>query len=314
MSSPLAGGGGDKDPRNAPGAPNGGPAIDPKTGKPLSAPGTPGGGPSSDPGNPDPALDPKSDDDAPLEFTADKLPPTADEFFERVKNSKTPILFRNLSLDVMTTLKAKYGCDLAFGLQQMGTIGSYAAWQVVVAGCGNAFQAHHIVEQKVLEHFGYPADICPAVILTAAEHIEVSKILTIRLPPGDIDDLTRKQILDGYTKTYRNHLEWLAEVERYLPRPTLRARFSIGCDRSSPKIKCPARLSRCSSPHPRLRRDQSGRAQSPRARELWWVDRRHRQLYGRAAIRTERSSSPAHAPRCPWPRPGPNLSCRKRRR
>lgn len=214
-SSPYANLGGDKDPRSAPSAPVSGPATDPSTGQPLSAPSTPTQ-PSTDPNSNNlPAVDPEGDDTGPLEFTAEKLPPTAKEFFERVKNSKTPVVFRNLSLDVMNILKAKYGCDLAFGLQQHGTIGSYEAWQVVVAGCGGDFHAHHIVERKVLSHLGYTDDKCPAVILTAQEHIAVSKILAIELPPGELDAMTRKEILSGYEKAYQNHPEWMRVVRPY---------------------------------------------------------------------------------------------------
>jgi hypothetical protein len=73
-SNPLANRGADNDPRNAPGAKQGGPVIDPKTGQPIVAPGTDDNGSVSDPSQVDPAEAPSGGNDDPAEFSKTVLP------------------------------------------------------------------------------------------------------------------------------------------------------------------------------------------------------------------------------------------------
>jgi hypothetical protein len=73
-SNPLANRGADNDPRSAPGAKQGGPVIDPKTGQPIVAPGTDDNRSVSDPSQVDPAEAPSGGNDDPAEFSKTVLP------------------------------------------------------------------------------------------------------------------------------------------------------------------------------------------------------------------------------------------------
>jgi hypothetical protein len=112
----------------------------------------------------------------------------------------------------------KHGVDLAAGLHAQGTVASYESLAVATVGTENRFQAHHIVERKVLEHLGLPADKCPAVVLTTAEHIEVSKALAAALPPSEVEHMTATEIRTAYESIYRDHPLWIQEVARYFPK------------------------------------------------------------------------------------------------
>ena len=82
-------------------------------------------------------------------------------------------------------------------------------------GLENEYQAHHIVEQKVLKHLGHDTMISPAVVLTAQEHIAISKELDKLIEPGQLEHMSKKEILQAYEKAYANHPAWLTEVRRY---------------------------------------------------------------------------------------------------
>jgi len=109
---------------------------------------------------------------------------------------------------------------LAFGLNERGTIAPYDALKKATEGLNHQYQAHHIVEDKILEHLRYPSDQCPAVVLTAKQHTEITAALNKVIPKGKYDaprydDMTERQILRAYQIVYKDHPEWLAVVEPY---------------------------------------------------------------------------------------------------
>ena len=53
------------------------------------------------------------------------------------------------------------------------------------------------------------------MILTDVEHQTISKALGEALPPGEIEDMTRKELLEAYKAVYKKLPAWLAEVKRY---------------------------------------------------------------------------------------------------
>ena len=141
--------------------------------------------------------------------------PTADEFIEKIKSNPKPIVFRNVSMNVVDQLLKKYGPGLAVGLQQKGTIASYEMLAKIVVGLGGAYQTHHIIEQQVLKRFGYSLDQSPAVIMTKQQHEEITAKLAKLIKPEDMEHMTRSQLRDAYLKAYAGHPEWQAEVRRY---------------------------------------------------------------------------------------------------
>jgi hypothetical protein len=128
------------------------------------------------------------------------------------------VVIRDLSPEVVQHLRAKYGVDLAAGLRAQGTVASYQSLRIATAGTEKAFQAHHIVERSVLERFGLPVDDCPAVVLTTAEHIELSRALADALPKSEVDHMTSAQIRAAYETIYQDRPVWLQEVARYFPK------------------------------------------------------------------------------------------------
>jgi RHS repeat-associated protein len=149
-----------------------------------------------------------------LEYEA----PTPEQFIDRIKNSDTPVVFRNLPNSVIDKLLQQYGSGLAHGLWQKGTIASYEALSRVVAVLGGVFQAHHLIEVKILEHFGLPTDEAPAVIMTKEEHEKITGELEKLLPPEEIEHMTEEEIQRAYEKAYKDHPEWIDEVKRYFQR------------------------------------------------------------------------------------------------
>jgi RHS repeat-associated protein len=146
-----------------------------------------------------------------FEYTA----PTAKQFLTTVANSDKIEVFRNLSPEIIKYLVSNFGSGLAEGLNNKGTIASYEALKEAVANLGGFYQAHHIVEAKILKIFGFDTEKAPAVVLTSLEHSNISKKLEQFLPAAELEHMSKKQILSGYEKAYEGHPEWLNEVKRY---------------------------------------------------------------------------------------------------
>ncbi len=132
--------------------------------------------------------------------------------------AERPIVIRHLSVESVDALTRQYGSGLAVGLNQKGTIAPYNALARAVEGLDRAYQAHHIVEVQVLEKLGLPTDQAPAVILTSAEHTQMTTALARELPPGHLDAMSKQEILRAYETVYRDRPEWIAEVRRYFTR------------------------------------------------------------------------------------------------
>jgi RHS repeat-associated protein len=139
--------------------------------------------------------------------------------FALIGESKVPLVLRNLSADAVAAIvKISSPEIVAEGLAERGTIASFAALSQATKGIGGAYQAHHIVEQKVLKLLGMPLDISPAVILRADVHAKLSAELAKALPADEIEHMTKTEILRAYENVYKDHPQWIAEVRRYLKR------------------------------------------------------------------------------------------------
>jgi hypothetical protein len=140
-----------------------------------------------------------------------------ERILDKIAASKEPLVIRDMPIQAMEALKQKYGPGLAYGLRQKGTVMSYEAASAATEGLGGAYQAHHVAEVKVLKLIGHDSQLSPSVLLTAKEHAEISARLDKFLPKGEIQDMTKQEIFDGYKKAYQGHAPWLAEVKNYFP-------------------------------------------------------------------------------------------------
>lgn len=104
---------------------------------------------------------------------------------------------------------------MASALNKQGTIGPFESFQIFTRGHEGAYQAHHIVEQAVLKHLGHDLGKAPSVILSAGGHIPISKILAERISKGELDQMSKKELLKAYEDVYKSYPAWIAEVRRY---------------------------------------------------------------------------------------------------
>jgi hypothetical protein len=125
---------------------------------------------------------------------------------------------RTLSKEAAEVLVKKHDLGrpiMATSLNKQGTIGPFESFQIFTRGHEGAFQAHHIVEASVLKHLGYGVGKAPSVILRAGEHAPISTLLARQIPKGELEHLTKKQLLAKYEMAYKNYPTWIAEVRRY---------------------------------------------------------------------------------------------------
>lgn len=154
----------------------------------------------------------------PIPFSGNKLPAIEEGKLALLKigASSKPVVLRDLSAEGAQALADRLGMKTAVELfHDSGTIASFDALSRFTAGQGGKYQAHHIVEQKVLRHLGMPTDISPSVILSDAEHKAISKTLGELIPPEWVDQMTKDEIWAAYKQAYKDRPEWLAEVARY---------------------------------------------------------------------------------------------------
>ena len=126
---------------------------------------------------------------------------------------------RTLSVEAAESLAKKFDKGtpiIATEMNKRGIIGPFDSFSVFTRGHGGAYQAHHIIEQSVLKHLGHDLQKAPSIILTAGQHSPISTALAEKIPKGDLEHMTKKEILDLYRKVYKGMPEWIAEVERYL--------------------------------------------------------------------------------------------------
>jgi hypothetical protein len=113
---------------------------------------------------------------------------------------------------------------IAMMLHQTQTIGPYEAMQQCTAGLKGGYQAHHILEKNVAEKLGLGnADKVPSIILTEAEHKQVTKELGTKT--RDLVDLVAEnkitkadalsKIWTIYQEAYKKQPAWLAAIKPY---------------------------------------------------------------------------------------------------
>jgi len=142
-------------------------------------------------------------------------------FAKQVGASSDPLIVRNLSPDAVKELVAKYDPGrtgmIAGELNRRGTVASFDALSEATRGFEGRYQAHHLVEVKVLEQFGFDTAKAPSVILTSAEHLPYSNELARLIDPQVLHDMTKKEIRDAYLKAYGGHPDWIQVVKWYFP-------------------------------------------------------------------------------------------------
>ncbi len=101
---------------------------------------------------------------------------------------------------------------LADALEKNGAIGPYQVMKQFTDKLGGQWQAHHILEVRMLERFelGNAAKV-PAVILTEAEH----KALTAELRVATLEVEKVQDLWKAYQKVYRKYPHWLEAIKPY---------------------------------------------------------------------------------------------------
>jgi RHS repeat-associated protein len=99
-------------------------------------------------------------------------------------------------------------------LDHVGKMGKYSEMTKHTAGHGGKIQAHHILEVRFLENWGGRAADGPAVILTKAQHDQITQALRNRLPYGMPKDASVKpQVWHAYKDVYKDYPELLNAIE-----------------------------------------------------------------------------------------------------
>jgi hypothetical protein len=113
---------------------------------------------------------------------------------------------------------------MAKGLQEMQTVMPFEMASKFTQGLGNKFQAHKIFERQALKKWkGSDAGFekLPSVVLTEAEHREVTRLLDVewqkllkRKGKGEL--VTTDELRDLYKKAYVDYPHWLEIIEKQL--------------------------------------------------------------------------------------------------
>jgi len=101
---------------------------------------------------------------------------------------------------------------LADALNKNGAIGEYSIMKRFTDKLGGRVQAHHILEEKMMERFklGSP-DKGPAVLLTEAEH----KAMTATLKVETARAKSTAELWAGYQRAYAKYPHWLNAIKSY---------------------------------------------------------------------------------------------------
>lgn len=131
-----------------------------------------------------------------------------------IKKSE-PLLYKEvaeLSEEAAEELAKKYGYKIAHAMTVNGTIGPYSVMRKFTDNLGGKWQAHHILEVKMMKDFklGKP-DLGPSVLLTDAEH----KAITAKLKLKTADAKTTKKLWQAYQDVYKDYPHWLKAIEPY---------------------------------------------------------------------------------------------------
>ena len=117
-------------------------------------------------------------------------------------------------LKLAEKLAAKHGLHLADAMNKIGMIAPYNFMQIFTARMKNRVHAHHILEVYWAKEFTLGStDLMPSVILTQAEHTEISNALRKAAEAKEITNLA--QLWSMYEKVYKRHPEWLDAIKSY---------------------------------------------------------------------------------------------------
>ena len=83
------------------------------------------------------------------------------------------------------------------------------------SGLEGKVQAHHILEKRFLEKWGYNVDDAPAVLLTRGEHQLITNTLRKLLPYGDPSHYTKAEVWAAYKEAYKLYPHWLEAIAKY---------------------------------------------------------------------------------------------------
>jgi hypothetical protein len=108
--------------------------------------------------------------------------------------------------------------EMAKGLQEMQTIMPFELGQKFTANLGGKFQAHKIFEKRALKLLNGREDFekLPSVILTEAEHKEISVALEAAWREVKPQNMTKAKLREIYQDVYKKHPEWLEAIDSFL--------------------------------------------------------------------------------------------------
>lgn len=99
-------------------------------------------------------------------------------------------------------------------MNKIDMIAPYKFMQIFTARMKNRVHAHHILEVYWAEEFKLGnTDLMPSVILTYAEHKEISNALRLAAEKKPIKKLA--QLWSMYKDVYVDHPEWLDAIKSY---------------------------------------------------------------------------------------------------
>ena len=95
-----------------------------------------------------------------------------------------------------------------------GKVDTYIKLAKLTKQLKGAIQAHHLVEVRHLKRLLLSTKNAPSVLLSKADHQEMTNTLRQLLPYGQT--YTKQQIVDAYKQAYSNFPQWIDEVVKYL--------------------------------------------------------------------------------------------------
>jgi hypothetical protein len=109
----------------------------------------------------------------------------------------------------------KQGFAIMDTMHKLGVVGPYRIMKKFTDKLGGAYQAHHILEKAKLKFLKgkLDPDLIPSVILTEAEHKEI----TAKLAKHTKGAMTPNELWEGYTDAYEEFPEWLKAIKSYFP-------------------------------------------------------------------------------------------------
>jgi len=103
------------------------------------------------------------------------------------------------------------------GARLAGTLGKYSDLSKLTSGFKGEIQAHHLIEQRFLNMFGWNADEVPSVILAKGDHQATTNILRMATKYGeDATFATKEEVLKYYNDLYGLFPEWQKEIKNFI--------------------------------------------------------------------------------------------------